>query len=126
MIRNTSLLCMLLMGLTGPAWGAGYTTADTSVTAMGTGGTGTARKHDAAAAYKNPAATLFAPAMKMSLGTVFAAPHMVATSGNLESQTESALSVPPHAHFSYATEDFALGKAKIATSNHKHKESKRQ
>lgn len=108
MMRKASLL-MLSLSLATPAWGAGYTTADTSVAAMAAGGTATARKSDAAAAYKNPAATLFAPSLKVSLGAILAAPTLSAQSTSFESQTQGGLSVPPHAHASYATEDFALG-----------------
>ena len=96
-------------GLAAPAWGAGYSTADTSVTVMAAGGTATARKGDAAAAYKNPAATLFDPALKVSLGAILAAPTLNAQGSSFQSQTQGGLSVPPHAHASYATQNFALG-----------------
>ncbi len=108
MMRQACFL-LLSLSLATPAWGAGYTTADTSVAAMAAGGTATARKSDAAAAYKNPAATLFAPSLKVSLGAILAAPTLSAQGASFESQTQGGLSVPPHAHASYATEDFAIG-----------------
>ena len=74
MIYKSLLLAVCCLALSTPAWAAGYTTADTSVTAMAAGGTATARKGDAAAAYTNPAATLFAPGLKVSLGAILAAP----------------------------------------------------
>lgn len=109
MIRKAYLIALCSLVLSSPAWGAGYTTADTSVTAMAAGGTATARKDDAAAAYKNPAATLFAPALKVSLGAILAAPTLSAQANSFESQTKGGLSLPPHAHASYSTQDFALG-----------------
>ena len=47
----------------------GYTTADTSVAAMAAGGTATARKGDAAAAYKTlpPPSS---PSLEVSLGAI--------------------------------------------------------
>ena len=108
-MMRASLILTLVLGVAAPAWGAGYSTADTSVTAMAAGGTATARKGDAAAAYKNPAATLFDPALKVSLGAILAAPTLNAQGSSFESQTQGGLSVPPHAHASYATQNFALG-----------------
>lgn len=109
MIYKSLLLSICCLALSTPAFGAGYTTADTSVTAMAAGGTATARKGDAAAAYKNPAATMFAPGLKVSLGAILAAPTLNAQATSFESQTEGSVSVPPHAHGSYATQDFAFG-----------------
>ena len=109
MSYKSILISLCCFALSSPAFAAGYTTADTSVTAMAAGGTATARKGDAAAAYKNPAATLFAPGLKVSLGAILAAPTLSAQATSFESQTEGGLSVPPHAHASYATQDFAIG-----------------
>ena len=106
---NRLLIAALTLGLGQPALAAGYTTADTSVVSMATGGTGVARSADPAAAFINPAATLTAPGLKLSLGAILAAPSLEAQGAENTTASQSSLSVPPNAHFSFGTEDFSVG-----------------
>ena len=106
---NRLLITALAFGLAQPALAAGYTTADTSVVSMATGGTGVARSADPAAAFINPAATLATPGLKLSFGAILAAPSLEARGSEASTATQSSVSVPPNAHLSFGTEDFSVG-----------------
>ncbi len=104
-----ALALAITLGLAQPALAAGYTTADTSVVSMATGGTGVARSTDPAAAFLNPAATLVTPGIKLSLGAILASPSLEARGSETSIASQSSLSVPPNAHLSMSTEDFSVG-----------------
>ena len=99
----------LLLTLPAPAFAAGWSTADRSVVAMGTGGTGAARARDPGASSYNPAAGALDVGFAASVGLLLAAPLLSAEAPGLEASTRGGPSTPPHAHLRYSGERFTFG-----------------
>ncbi len=90
-----------------PLLGAGWSTTDRSISAMGAGGTGAARATDSGAAIYNPAAAPLG--LNVGVGLILAAPQLSAQGTGLDVQTTSGLSTPPFAHAVFAAERWSVG-----------------
>ncbi|MEQ9496087.1 MAG: outer membrane protein transport protein [Deltaproteobacteria bacterium] len=92
----------------GVALGAGWSTTDQSVAAMGAGGAGAANAEDPGANTYNAAAGMMSPGLAASLGVVIAAPSLSAT-GDGFSAKSGDVSLPPHLHVRFMGERFGIG-----------------
>lgn len=92
-----------------PALAAGWSTADRSVAAMGSGGAAVARADDPGANAYNPAAGATLPGLHASIGALVAAPSLSAEGSGWSAATAGGASVPPHLHLRWAGETLAFG-----------------
>ena len=106
---NTLLSVFLFTAFATPAFGAGFTSTDRSVVAMGTGGAGAARAEDAGANVYNPAAAAMTPGLWASAGIVLVSPTLEATGPGWSAQTEGSPVTPPMLHVRYGFGDLAFG-----------------
>ncbi len=90
------------------ALGAGWSTVDQSVAAMGTGGAGAANAEDPGANTYNAAAGMMSPGLAASLGLVIAAPSLKASGEGFDVRS-SDVSLPPHLHVRFTGEHFGVG-----------------
>ena len=83
---------------------AGFALVEQSASAGGTGGAGTAREDDAAAAWYNPAATADGDGWRSAVGMLGVSPQVSAraTDGSWRASTQPALKTPPHVYLSHA------------------------
>lgn len=101
--------CLAILFLPISAYAAGWSTADRSVEAMGTGGAGAARADDPAANVYNAAAGLMQPGLAASAGLIVAAPRLDAEGDGFTTGTDAGVSTPPLAHLRWSGEHFGLG-----------------
>jgi long-chain fatty acid transport protein len=101
----------LLTLIASTAGAGGFALAEQSVVAGGTGGAGTARSADPAAAWYNPAALADGGGLKASAGILLALPSLSAHAldGGWDQETESSLRTPPHLYLAYARGPWAAG-----------------
>ena len=101
----------LLALIASTAHAGGFALVEQSAVAGGTGGAGTARSSDPAAAWYNPAALADGRGLKASAGILLAMPSLSAHAldGAWHQETESSLRTPPHLYLAYARGRWAAG-----------------
>ena len=95
------------------AHAGGFALSEQNPVAGGTAGASTARADDAGAAWYNPAALADGAGLRVGIGAMAALPalHVEATDDSWQTDSNSAMSTPPHFNFSYAAGEFAVGAA---------------
>lgn len=104
---------VLLLALDTTTRAAGFLLVEQSSIAGGTGGAGTARSSDPAAAWYNPAALASGSGLRASAGLLVVVPSLGAHAldGSWEATTDGGPRLPPHLYLSYSRGPWAAGLA---------------